>query len=924
MSTLGRLWRVVLLTSVVLGLIPLTQTHARASDDLRVVVQPDGVQVSWHGSVGQNRAGAPELADWPLVEFGAARLPARLIALRVVGTDALAPQIERLTHTAWSGTLQPVAAPQPQTSEGALRPGLAAAPAPVSAPAAPIVVLRDGVLRGQRIAVVAISPLFSQAGSLRAANELTATIPGVTLLDADAATLLTADRPFGVPVPVANPAAATRAWTIEVFAAGMQRISGAQLAAAGLDLATLDPTRLHVRNAGSDLALELRGISDQRLDPADELRFYAPSAGDRWNATTRYWLTIEANPAPRMISRTPAASSSPLRTVAFEEGVWRANALYDSTLPGPDADHWFAADLRTGPGLPAASYDAALSTMLPLAPGPAVFTVSGSAYTSGQHTLTLRLGSASASASWSGTGNWTKQFTLENSADPLRILLAPGTALDGVELDSIAWRRPVALDAGAQGALFRGADGAARYQISNTTADRALYDITDPVAPTVLPLPSSLTPQLQFADDQPSRRYVLSGPGTLHTPTIRPHTPVDLAAPLNADVLYIAPALFHDALAPLVARRAAQGYHVRLIDVQALYDTWSYSQIAPEAIRAFLRHAAATWSRPPQAVTLVGDGSSDPLNYTGRNNTTFIPPYLASVDPWIGETACEFCYAQLDGDDPRSDPLPDLALGRLPVKSVAETHTMVAKIIGYETNSSGVDWRARMLYVADNADNAGDFAAYADQSAALQPPGLAIQRMYYDPAASPVSTPWREPDALRAHRRTLDALNAGAGLVSYIGHSHQWQWAVTDPAATPGTLLGLYDVDTLSNAERLSIVLEMTCYTSAFQQPAYSGTTVDERLVLHPGGGAVATWGPTGLGIAHGHDLLQRGFLAALWRAPRMSATLGALTLAGDLELFTVGGCCQDTIQTFALLGDPLTTARVMPAARSYLPLARR
>jgi hypothetical protein len=76
--------------------------------------------------------------------------------------------------------------------------------------------------------------------------------------------------------------------------------------------------------------------------------------------------------------------------------------------------------------------------------------------------------------------------------------------------------------------------------------------------------------------------------------------------------------------------------------------------------------------------------------------------------------------------------------------------------------------------------------------------------------------------------------------------------------------------------------------------------------------------------VAHGHDALQRGFFRALWQAPRMSATLGSLTLAGDLELFTAAGCCQDTIQTFALLGDPLTTARVLPAARSYLPVARR
>ena len=54
------------------------------------------------------------------------------------------------------------------------------------------------------------------------------------------------------------------------------------------------------------------------------------------------------------------------------------------------------------------------------------------------------------------------------------------------------------------------------------------------------------------------------------------------------------------------------------------------------------------------AVSLVGDGSSDPFDYPtrGAKNVNLIPPYLAMVDPWLGETACETCYAQLNGEFP--------------------------------------------------------------------------------------------------------------------------------------------------------------------------------------------------------------------------------------------------------------------------------
>jgi hypothetical protein len=53
-----------------------------------------------------------------------------------------------------------------------------------------------------------------------------------------------------------------------------------------------------------------------------------------------------------------------------------------------------------------------------------------------------------------------------------------------------------------------------------------------------------------------------------------------------------------------------------------------------------------------------------------------------------------------------------------------------------------------------------------------------------------------------------------------------------------------------------------------------------------------------------------------LWSRPTGTATLGKLPLAGYRELFLRGTCCQDTLRTFALLGDPLTRARVQALER--------
>jgi hypothetical protein len=790
-----------------------------------------------------------------------------------------------------------------------------------------VVVLREGRVRGARVVVLALSPIFAAGGQPRLATHLEATLPSAVPLAESAAHLLESSGPFlsNVPGP-ANPAAAARSVRILVMQSGIQRVTGAALVVAGMNVGALDPKYIHIRRNGVDLAIEERLGGDSKLDPADELRFYARPPGDRWAAGDTYWLTIELTPGRRMLVRSALPGGAPLRATAIERGVWRSSALYDSLLSGPDGDHWFAADLKTGPEQPPMIMTAPLTAVLPLAAGTTTLTITGSAYTPAAHNLQVRLGSSAKLATWSGAGNWTHALTFASGAASAELALIPGTAPDGVEPDSITWERPAALNFGGNGAAFASAAGTWRYQLTGTPTGRILYDVTDPVAPQSL----TIAADAQFQDGPASRQYVLTGAGTLHTPEVIAHTPVNLAAPLDADVVYIAPIAFHQALTPLVARRQAQGRTVAVVDVQAIYDAWSFGQVDPNAIRAFLRYAAATWRRAPAAVALVGDGTADPLGYTNHGDANLIPPYLAMVDPWLGETACETCYAQLDGDDPLSESLPDLMLGRLPVKSAAELQALVAKILSYETTAGGLGWRSQAVFVADNyrdtsdiPDSAGDFVGFADAGAALLPQGMETRRLYYDPSPSRPAQPWREPSAATAYTRTLELLNAGAGLVTYVGHSHQWQWAVTDATSEPSYLLGLYDADDLVNAGRPFVLLEMTCLTAAFQTPAYSGTTIDERLLLALGG-AVAVWGSTGLGVAHGHDALQHGFHSALWRAPPMTARIGALTAGGYLELFTSGGCCQDALRTFVLLGDPLTTARVRPAQRVYLPGIRR
>ena len=147
--------------------------------------------------------------------------------------------------------------------------------------------------------------------------------------------------------------------------------------------------------------------------------------------------------------------------------------------------------------------------------------------------------------------------------------------------------------------------------------------------------------------------------------------------------------------------------------------------------------------------------------------------------------------------------------------------------------------------------------------------------------------------------------------------------AVTNPFSSTPYLISSADTGALTNSESTGLFLEMTCLTSAFQTPSSSGTTIDERLLL-ASGGAVAVWGSSGFGAAYGHNYLLQGFFTRLWASQPQLVRLGDLVMNGYLTLFTQGGCCQDSLRTFILLGDPLTRLRVFAPERSFLPTIAR
>ncbi len=359
--------------------------------------------------------------------------------------------------------------------------------------------------------------------------------------------------------------------------------------------------------------------------------------------------------------------------------------------------------------------------------------------------------------------------------------------------------------------------------------------------------------------------------------------------PGGADYLIIAPAAFASAVNPLASHRAAEGLRVHSVTVEEIYAT--YGGAHQEAIKSYIAHAYATWTPPALSyVLLVGDGTED------GSGAQYVPPYMIA-DPWGYETdgvAADNRYVTMDGP---GDRVADIFIGRLPVNSVAETETIVEKILDYELDPPQHPWNERVLFIAghESAANGEEFHDSSDWLYDTLPAGFSGRRVYF--CTQDCAQPYKYEDMTTAHDVALGTLDGGGLIATYEGHSSESQWDY-DPVTFAPLFHVLNDVPDLNNGGALPVFVEATCYSSRFAYP--SNAALDEELLRLAGGGAVATWGNTTLGLESGHENLRERFFYSVFddSVTELGPVIGYAKLGLDSRNL-------DLHDTFVLLGDP-------------------
>ena len=697
-----------------------------------------------------------------------------------------------------------------------------------------------------------------------------------------------------------------------------------------------DPGRLQLSTRGRTVPFLWEDGGDGRFGPGDALLFHAPGmARDDplypYVPHPVYWLALGAGGRAMSTVQT-AAGGAPLvsfRHRAHAEEDW---AYWQQMPEGEGRDHWF-----WGPPLrPGETRELALSLPDP-DPGGAAATVrvllQGRTDVPGvdpDHRTELFLnGCLLGEVRWDGQRPREAAFqvppTCLQEGSVLRVTERelPGVTVDGVYVDWVEvdyHRLPRAREGRLRLRLPAG-QGVARVEAGGFgSPDVLVLEVTDPLAPRrvtgVRALPEAGGFRVAFGVERgPAERVFLLveraraalPEAALVEPGYRLRRPG-----VGAREIVVAPPELEAAARALARHRNALGLPTVVALTRRIYDEFGGGLPTPHAIRAFLAYAFRQWHPRPEYVLLLGDASLDARDRYGTGVPNLVPTYLVETSQ-VGQTPSDHWLVTVAGDDP----LPDLLVGRIPVRTPEQARAAVDKIVAYETEAGGA-WQSRLLLAVGDQDPR--FSRYLEEWRALVPGGyrtVALDTRQVQPR-------------LLARERFSRALSAdGAALVVYFGHGRvdRWVAADNDGVGRPLVLLSSEDVlRNLRNERAWPFFVALNCLNGLFAQPAdgrpittpdgrrlYYRTPLPEALLQVPGRGGIGMWAPAAFAYPSEQRHVGRRLFEGLFREG--DRIMGSVTTRAKLRAYVEDGVHVENLHNFTLFGDPATRLRLAAAA---------
>ncbi|MFA6216208.1 MAG: C25 family cysteine peptidase [Candidatus Omnitrophota bacterium] len=666
---------------------------------------------------------------------------------------------------------------------------------------------------------------------------------------------------------------------------GMYRLTKLDLQTAGFDASLFDPANIKLLNQGKVVSV---------IAGDDYIEFYAKAIDTRYAKRNIYWLMINKN--GERIENRLASSAGTVQGYYMSEVKLEDNSSYYPEINGEE--HWFWADELFSP----MDYELELSVdQLNVSGGSARIQIGLQGFSSilmaGNNLQKIKVyinGVAVAAGQWNGDTYYVCQgefdaTVLSEGSNILRIEVPDDGGLlpQLVLLDWVKLQYPRNFVAQNDALVFEGKAQASTYYITGFSSDKInVFDITRENRPVRLANVSvennGLTYSARFNNrDKNKRMYVaVSDKGVRSPVEITQSGPSDIIKKTNqADYIVITHSDFLEGIKPLVEYRASQGYSVKVVTVDEIYDAFNYGVFSPVAIKDFLKYAYLNWQLPkPKYVLFVGDGTFDYKDQYQLGAKNLVPAYLVYAGRF-GEGPSDGWFATFE-----DSALPKMMIGRLPVNDTVQLQAVIQKIINYETAGYST---GNHLLVADGDEHKA-YSSLSDRLALEFPAPDQKVKLYLD-----------NDSASAVHQGILEEINRGVSFVTYTGHGGISLWSTSRVFTNA-------DVGRLTNTGKYPFFITLTCANGYFIYPQRILDSVGEVLLLTPDKGAAGGVFPSIVSSPEEQEFFAKGFYQAVFDNNNMNMSFGeAIQLAKKYVYEKNNPNIRAILETYNLFGDP-------------------
>ncbi|MBI2794101.1 MAG: type IX secretion system sortase PorU [Ignavibacteria bacterium] len=444
-------------------------------------------------------------------------------------------------------------------------------------------------------------------------------------------------------------------------------------------------------------------------------------------------------------------------------------------------------------------------------------------------------------------------------------------------------------------------DGISEYTINGFSGSEIFaFDVTDRSLPKRVKnaAPSGgLCSIRENSDSNGIRRYFITS--SIQSVELHKVSFVNLRAlPLNAEAIVVTHSTLRASADRFAEyRRSKSGMSVAVVNIEDIFNEFSYGIMDPTAVRDFIRHALTQWTTKPKYVVLWGDG-----HYDYKGISTKAPNYLIpfeSLDPddmnWgLNTHTTDDFFVRVAGNDTRVD----VAIGRLPITSNAIGDQMLEKIRQYEEESSDDDWRTRVGLAADDGATSygSDGSIHLDQSESLAkyyiPESILPKKVYLvEYPTENIAKGRRKPAVTSEYVSSINT--TGLLVLNWVGHGNPRVWAhelVYERETTPPLM---------TNSNKFFFLTAATCDFARFDlTETQSG---GEEIVVKKGAGAIGTFSAARVVFSFSNAEINQEFYKNLFSIEPD----GSVPLLGDVMFRVKQTLSGSNDEKFLLVADP-------------------